>query len=42
MAPPGATWEASVMTPNDVACPDCITRMTCYVAMLRTEYTLAE
>jgi hypothetical protein len=38
----GATWEALTMSPNDVAYPDCVTRVARYTAVLRTEYTLAD
>jgi len=38
----GETWEALTMSPNDVAYPDCVTRVARYTAVLRTEYTLAD
>lgn len=38
----GETWEALTMSPNDVAYPDCVTRVARYTAVLRTEYALAE
>jgi hypothetical protein len=38
----GATWEAMVMSPNEVAFTDCVVRVTCHAAVLRTEYALAD
>jgi hypothetical protein len=38
----GATWEAMVMSPNEVAYADCVVRVTRYAAVLRTEYALAD
>lgn len=38
----GATWEAMVMSANEVAYPDCVARVTRYAAVLRTEYALAD
>jgi hypothetical protein len=34
----GETWEAVTMSPNQIAYPDCVTRVTRYAAVLRTEY----
>jgi hypothetical protein len=42
VTPRGATWEASVMPPNDVACADCMARVARYAAVLRTEYALQD
>ncbi|HXN70030.1 MAG TPA: hypothetical protein VN926_20535 [Bradyrhizobium sp.] len=38
----GATWEAVVMSPNEVAYADCVVRVTRYAAVLRTEYALTD
>jgi hypothetical protein len=38
----GTTWEAIVMSPNEVAYADCVARVTRYAAVLRTEYALAD
>jgi len=35
----GETWEALMMSPNNIAYEHCVAR---YAAVLRTEYTLAE
>jgi hypothetical protein len=36
------TWEAMVMSLNEVAYADCVARVTRYAAVLRTEYALAD
>ena len=38
----GATWEAMVMSPDEVAYAACVARVTRYAAVLRTEYALAD
>jgi hypothetical protein len=38
----GETWETMVMSPNEVAYAACVTRVTRYAAVLRTEYALAD
>jgi hypothetical protein len=38
----GPTWEAMVMSSNEVAYADCVARVTRYAAVLRTEYALAD
>jgi hypothetical protein len=38
----GETWEAVTMSPNQIAYPNCVTRVTRYAAVLRTEYALAD
>ena len=38
----GQTWEALTMSPNDLAYPDCVVRVTRFTAVLRTEYALAD
>ena len=38
----GETWEAVTMSPNQIAYTDCVTRVTRYAAVLRTEYALAD
>jgi hypothetical protein len=38
----GATWEAVVMSPNEIAYAACVARVTRYTAVLRTEYALAD
>ena len=38
----GATWEARVMSPNEVAYADCVARVARYAAVLRTEYALSD
>ena len=38
----GETWEAVTMSPNHVACADCVARVARYTAVLRTEYALAD
>jgi hypothetical protein len=38
----GETWEAVTMSPNQIAYTDCMTRVTRYATVLRTEYALAD
>jgi hypothetical protein len=38
----GSTWEAMMMSPDEVAYADCVARVTRYAAVLRTEYALAD
>jgi hypothetical protein len=38
----GETWEALMMSPNNIAYADCVARVTRCAAVLRTEYALAE
>jgi len=38
----GESWEALMMSPNNIAYADCVARVTRYAAVLRTEYALAE
>jgi len=38
----GETWEAVTMSPNHVACADCVARVARYAAVLRTEYALED
>jgi hypothetical protein len=38
----GESWEALIMSPNDIAHADCVARVGRYAAVLRTEYVLAD
>ena len=38
----GETWEALMMSPNNIAYADCAARVARYAAVLRTEYALAD
>jgi hypothetical protein len=38
----GETWEALMMSPNNIAYADCVARVARYAAVLRTEYALAD